>query len=656
MSRRPKPRRRLGIPVHHAERARLDAADRGDRDWRAWRLRSQPDGALALLDADGMTILELRAMEGRRVLAPIDVLTATPTGSFGSWSIADGLLVVTIAKRRPHDLIIEARTSSPDPVALRIAWPEGPASIGVQVPSVAPRRVPWPGGTDGQRGWRSDLRVGAGSLVRVRVTDGGTDVPAEGPDVAATLGLRAREADAFLAHLLPSSAPEDDAHIARRLVAEVLDREPADGWEAGVAAVALARVDPTEARRLALRATEGGRHGPGTAWPASPPIGAWAARHVADAIDDRDARTRFVEASLEHLLGVTSGLLDEQDAQGRNVLRSALLSVGGGRPLPLASGVTVADGVPWVAAHVLWTLSLAAELARHDPLAEDIVVTLLQTTVGMVDALESMGGAIPMWDAAAGGYRPVVTGPTGPTGPTGQQGTPVRLPLRALVSSVPLLGVAIIPGEVVERSPYVAQRIDDHLRDRPELSGHLIRGRGGRSGRGDVLVSLVSRARLGWALEPLLDPDVQLGPWGIGSLALAPVADEAAAWLPDGLVLDPAGRRDTDGDPIWTGQVQVAMTMLLADALRTHGSMRDAPVVAHPTGSGHLMSLGEVADDLDRRILDPLRIAQAGGTPWRPDGAWDARSGRGLDMDQVAGTAALTTALLGVTKGRRSAG
>ncbi|MBX3031415.1 MAG: hypothetical protein KF809_14810 [Chloroflexi bacterium] len=609
-------------------------------------MRSRPDDTLVLLDADGTTLLELRATEGRRRLGPIDAMTATPTSSFGSWSIAGGLLVVTAAKRGPRDLIIEARTSSSNPVGLQVAWPEGPASIMVAGPlGIAPRRVTWPGGTDGQHGWRSDLHVDVGSPVRLRVALGITSLPTEGPDVAATLGLRSRETDAFLARLLPASASPEDRGVTWRLVSGVLDREPADGWEAGLAAVALARLDPTEARRLTLRATEGGRHGPGTPWPATPPIGAWAVARVAATIGERDARIRFLETSLEHLLGVTSGLLDEQDAHGRNVLRGALLSVGGGRPLPVSSGLVVADGVPWVAAHVLWMVSLAAELARHDPLVEDILVTLLDTAVGMVDALEAMGGAVPMWDATTGGYRPVMAD---------RDGRPVRLPARALVSSVPLLGVAIVPGVVVERSSLVAQRIDDHLRDRPELSGHLIRGRSGRAGRGDVVVSLASRARLGWALEPLLDPEVQLTDRGIRSLAPAPTAEEAL--VPADLVLDPAGRRDADGEPVWTGQVHVAMTVLLADALRTYGRVQDAPVVAHPTGSGHLVTLGGVADDLDRRVLEPMRIAQAAGEPWRPDGAWDARDGRALGMETVAGTAALAATVLRGTRGGASAG
>ncbi len=639
------------VTLDDAERARLEATDQGDEDWRGWR-PTIVSGALRVIDATAVPVLELRAKDGRAALDTIDAQVAVPTAAFGAWVIgrhAPGgrRLSVAMAKRGPWELVVELRASSERGVDVTLTvLPAAPDEERSALRVVLDPPARWHA-----RSTAHDMvvRVRAGERVRLRIARSAAWRPRSEPDVAATLGTRAREAEAFLARLLPRSTPLDDARIARRLIAEVLSSDAADGWEAGFASVALARVDPTEARRLARRATEDGVHGPGTAWPATPPIGAWVATRLARSLRGRVARERFLEASVEHLLGVTSGLLDEQDARGRNVLRGALLSVGGGRQLPAATGLTVADGPAWVAAHVCWMVSLAGELARRDPLMDDVVVTLLDTVVGMIDSLEAMGGGVPMWDADAGGYRPVASG---------SDGTPVRLPLHALVSCVPVLGVAVVPGAVVERSLLVADRIDDHLRDRPELSGHIIRGRSDRHGRGDVLIALASRARLGWALESLLHPDIGLSPWGVRSLAVVRASDGDVPSAPQ-LVNDAPrsqGAWDTDGRPIWSGQVHVAMTALVADALRRQGSVRDAPVVAHPTGSGHLLTLGAVADDLERRVLAPMRIAQAGEEAWRPDGAWDARDGRALGMERSVGAAALMTILTDDARRHGSAG
>jgi hypothetical protein len=99
----------------------------------------------------------------------------------------------------------------------------------------------------------------------------------------------------------------------------------------------------------------------------------------------------------------------------------------------------------------------------------------------------------------------------------------------------------------------------------------------------------------------------------------------------------PAGARDTDGAPLWQGQVSVTLTCLLADALRAHGGVRGSPLLLeHPTGSGRMVMADEVADDLVARVLhalgqlaadqqaSPIAIsaidAESGG-PARPRGA-----------------------------------
>jgi hypothetical protein len=304
-----------------------------------------------------------------------------------------------------------------------------------------------------------------------------------------------------------------------------------------------------------------------------------------------------------------------------------------------------ADGTAWLAAHSVAMLGLAARIAHVDPTYEDMAVTFLDTVVTMIDALESVGGGLGMWDPEHGAYLDVARA---------ADGSYQRIPLRSLVGLVPLLGVTVIPGETLERLPLLADRVDGTLAERPELSGSIIRGRRGQRERGDALVSIVDRSRLGWALEHVLDPDGLLSPWGIRSLsrwhALHPVHLDLGGEVAD-VRYRPAGARDTDGAPLWQGQVSVALTCLLADAIRAHGGVRGSPLLLqHPTGSGRLATADAVADDLVARAMAALhRLADAAEPGPVGVDAIDAEAGRPARPLGAAGRSSLPLAFLGLT-------
>jgi hypothetical protein len=259
-----------------------------------------------------------------------------------------------------------------------------------------------------------------------------------------------------------------------------------------------------------------------------------------------------------------------------------------------------------------------------------MAVTFLDTVVTTIDSVDALGGGLGMWDQGCGAYLDVARAP---------DGSFRRVPVRSLLSLVPLLAVTVIPGEALERLPALAERVDGILAERPELSGSIIRGRSGRRDRGDVLVSVANRSRFAWALEHVLDPEGFLSPYGIRTLSRSHIGDPVhldVGGTVESLRYHPAGARDTDGAPLWQGQVSVTLTCLLADALRAHGGVRGSPLLLeHPTGSGRMVLADEVADDLVARVVHALghlaadeRASQIGvsaidaesGGPARPRG------------------------------------
>jgi hypothetical protein len=70
------------------------------------------------------------------------------------------------------------------------------------------------------------------------------------------------------------------------------------------------------------------------------------------------------------------------------------------------------------------------------------------------------------------------------------------------------------------------------------------------------------------------------------------------------------------GNSNWRGPIWFPINYLLIEALRTfYRYYGDDFLVEHPTGSGHLMTLGQIADDLSRRLITIFLRDQNGRRP-----------------------------------------
>ena len=319
-------------------------------------------------------------------------------------------------------------------------------------------------------------------ILRLRLSRSVAPRPPAGVDAAATLGTRSREAAAFQSALLPGTR-DAAAHLdtGTALARLLWGPRPADASvvDQVFAALGLAVVDPMAAQRRLSSLIDHQVRSSGAS--TEPPVAAWAALRIHELVVSSTGRRDhgFLERVFQALLDDYSRWVDRVDPSDRNPLQGGLLGLDG-------TGSTAASAA-WMACYSVWMLSLAVELARDDQTYQDVAVTFLDTTLAMVSALDDMGGSgIGMWDENDGWYHDVARGGDGEV---------ARVAVRSTMGLVPLLAVAVIPRETLDRLPEVAVRLGWSLRHDMDLEGSVVRAPRDRGARGDMLVSLVPAYR-----------------------------------------------------------------------------------------------------------------------------------------------------------------
>jgi hypothetical protein len=268
----------------------------------------------------------------------------------------------------------------------------------------------------------------------------------------------------------------------------------------------------------------------------------------------------------------------------------------------------------------LQMLQIALELARENPVYEDVATKFLEHFLYIAAALNDIGGSgIPLWDEEDGFYYDVLHLP---------DESKIQLKVRSLVGLIPLLAVETIEPELLERMPGFARRMRWFLKNRPELATLVSRWE--EPGMGDRrLLSLVRAHRMKSLLRRMLDPGEFLSPSGVRSMSRFHL-DHPYVLDIDGsrheVRYEPAESRSTlfGGNSNWRGPVWFPINFLLIEALeKFHHFYGDDFLVEAPTGSGEKRTLGAIADDLTARLTS---IFERGSDGRRPVFGTDERS------------------------------
>ncbi len=402
-------------------------------------------------------------------------------------------------------------------------------------------------------------------------------------------------------------------------------------WDLSFHMVAIAQADPWFAKeQLILLLREWYTH-PNGQMPAyefafgdvNPPVHAWAAYRVYKITGPPGKRDRlFLERIFQKLLINFTWWVNRKDVAGKQVFAGGFLGLDNiglfdrSKALPDGSVLEQADGSAWMAFYCATMLAMALELAAEDPAYEDVASKFFEHFVAIADAVNTLGGS-GLWNEDDGFYYDHLKTSAGLT---------IPLRVRSVVGLIPLFAVITLHQDVIDRLPGFRRRMEWFLNNRSDLYHQVsmmeARDDGTQSHR---LLAIPTRTRLLRVLSSLLDEREFLSPFGIRSLSA--VYGENPYYLKlDGqeysVSYDP-GESTTGifgGNSNWRGPVWLPINYLLIESLECyHHFYGEDFKVECPTGSGKCLTLGEVAQEINRRLCRLFLPDSTGWAPWQGD-------------------------------------
>jgi hypothetical protein len=386
-------------------------------------------------------------------------------------------------------------------------------------------------------------------------------------------------------------------------------------WDLAFHCIPLALVDPEFAKeQLILLLREWYMH-PNGQLPAyewnfgdvNPPVHAWAAWRVYK-IEQKHSGTadrRFLERVFHKLMLNFTWWVNRKDAEGNNVFEGGFLGLDNigvfdrSAELPTGGRMEQSDGTSWMGMFCLNMMIIALELAKENSAYEDVASKFLEHFVFISRAMNNIAGrGIELWDKRDGFYYDVLHLPDG-------SGIPMRV--RSMVGLIPLFAVESLESEVVDMLPGFKRRMQWFIDNVPELGDYIETLTTETNVR--RFLSLVNRKRLIQVLERMLDETEFLSTYGIRSLSRIHKDDPykiVVRGVEHRVDYEP-GESQTGlfgGNSNWRGPIWFPVNFLIIESLQKfHHFLGEGFEVECPTGSGTMMSLWDVSQELSRRLI-----------------------------------------------------
>lgn len=400
-------------------------------------------------------------------------------------------------------------------------------------------------------------------------------------------------------------------------------------WDLAFHCVIFAEIDSVFAKNQLLLMTRSWYMHPNGQIPAyewafgdvNPPVHAWAVWEVYKTecnADGGGGDLAFLERELHKLLLNFTWWVNRKDADGHNVFQGGFLGLDNisvfdrSAPLPTGGYINQADGTSWMAMYALNLLRIALELAQHNPTYEDIATKFLEHFLYIAQAMNNIRDqGVGLWDEEDQFFYDVLRAPTGEL---------VPLKVRSMVGLIPLYAVEIIEPEMLDRLPNFKRRLEWFLSSHPELATLVSRWH--ESGRGNRrLLSLLRGHRMKALLKRMLDETEFLSTYGIRSLSRthkdAPyVFNRIDCSLSVSYQPAESSSGMFGGNSNWRGPIWFPVNYLLVTSLRRFAEYYgDEFKVECPTGSGNMLSIHAVADELALRLTCLFRRDDSGRRP-----------------------------------------
>ena len=340
----------------------------------------------------------------------------------------------------------------------------------------------------------------------------------------------------------------------------------------------------------------------------NPPVHAWAAWRVYQ-IDRKqnggNGDLEFLERVFHKLMLNFTWWVNRKDNLGRNIFQGGFLGLDNigvfdrSAQLPTGGYINQSDGTSWMAMYSLNLMRIALELAEHNHVYEDIASKFFEHFLNIAEAMSSMySEGVGLWDEQDQFFYDVLNLP---------DNEKIRLRIRSMVGLIPLFAVETLEPELLDRLPGFRKRLEWFLNHRPDLADLVSHwqspGRGQRR-----LLSLLRGHRMKKLLRRMLDETEFLSDYGIRALSRAHLAQPFELKIGDvdqSVRYSPAESesRQFGGNSNWRGPIWFPLNFLIVESLQKfHHYYGDDFKVECPTGSGHFLTLDEVATELSHRL------------------------------------------------------
>jgi hypothetical protein len=339
----------------------------------------------------------------------------------------------------------------------------------------------------------------------------------------------------------------------------------------------------------------------------NPPVHAWAAWRVYKIEKKRRGvgDTVFLKRVFQKLLLNFTWWVNRKDADGMNIFQGGFLGLDNigvfdrSAPLPTGGHIAQSDGTSWMAMYALNLLAIAMELAKDDPSYEDVASKFWEHFLYIAHAMNKRGDdEIRLWDEQDGFFYDVLHLP---------EGKPFPMKVRSMVGLIPLFAVETLEPELLDRLPDFKRRMEWFIQNRTDLTANVacMRTPGNDERR---LLSIVNQDQLRSVLRLMLDENEFFSPYGIRAISRFH-KDHPYMLQVNGtqhrVDYEPAESSTGlfGGNSNWRGPIWFPLNYLLIESLQKfHHYLGEDFKVECPVGSGHMLTLWEVAGEISKRL------------------------------------------------------
>jgi hypothetical protein len=388
-------------------------------------------------------------------------------------------------------------------------------------------------------------------------------------------------------------------------------------WDLAFHTIPLSMIDPEFAKQQLILLTKEWYMHPNGQLPAyewsfsdvNPPVHGWATWRVYK-IDQKlnggAGDRKFLEEVFHKLLLNFTWWINKKDYKGNNIFQGGFLGMDNigvfdrSKQLPSGGLIEQSDGTSWMAMFTLNMLRISLELAKENPVYQSLATKFFEHFLYIAGAMNNVGvESINLWDEEDEFFYDVLHT---------RDNERLKIKLRSMVGLIPLFAVEVLEEEIFHNNPDFSQRLLWFLHNRPDLAGLISRWH--EKGRGERhLLSLLRGHRMKALLRRMLDPNEFLSEYGIRALSKA-YEKTPYTFHADGIdftVKYTPGEAETTlfgGNSNWRGPVWFPVNYLIIESLqRFHYYYGSDFKVEHPTGSGNMLTLKEIANDLSERLI-----------------------------------------------------